>query len=98
MTDKDEGGPAFRVYWIPQLPMKGFIYAVPDLATGKLLADALARYDLFQFENNVKPDYCNTGGVEWKHPHFTGDVWESWPDDEDEEAILLHDIAAREGK
>lgn len=54
-----------RVWWIPQVPMPAFRFAVPDIKTGALLCDALAQYDLFQYENNVKPDYANAGGIEF---------------------------------
>jgi hypothetical protein len=64
-----------RVWWIPQVPMKPFSYPVPNVATAKLLIDALAQYDLFQFENGIKPDYCNTGGAEWRHSELTGGEW-----------------------
>jgi hypothetical protein len=64
-----------RVWWIPQVPMKPFSYPVPDVAAAKLLVDALARYDLFQFENGIKPDYCNTGGTEWRHRDLPGGEW-----------------------
>lgn len=77
------GHAEFRVFWIPQVPMKAFRYDVPSLDAGKMLCDALARYDLFQFENRVKPDYANAGGIEWKHPRHTDGEWESVdPDDE----------------
>ncbi|MEA7581151.1 hypothetical protein ONJ87_28130, partial [Salmonella enterica subsp. enterica serovar Anatum] len=26
--------------------------------------DALADYDAFQYDNNIKPDYCNANGLE----------------------------------
>jgi hypothetical protein len=54
----------YRVWWVPQVPMKAFHYEVPDVASGRLLCDALAKYDLFQFENRVKPDYSNAGGLQ----------------------------------
>jgi hypothetical protein len=65
-----------RVFWIPQVPMKAFYVAVsgPDEA-GKVL-DILAMYDLFQFENNVKPDYSNMGGLEV----FEKGEWLDWED------------------
>lgn len=67
-----------RVWWIPQVPMPAFRYSVPDLATGILLCDALAQYDLFQYENHIKPDYSNTGGIEV----YNDGEWESIdPDD-----------------
>ena len=31
---------------------------------GKKLLDTLAAYDAFQLQNNVKPDYCNIGGIQ----------------------------------
>jgi hypothetical protein len=37
---------------------------VPTLEQAQLLQDAFADYDLFQFENRIKPDYCNTSGIE----------------------------------
>lgn len=52
-----------RVWWIPQIPMKAFKVDVESVQQGKFLLDALAKYDLFQYENNVKPDYCNMGGL-----------------------------------
>ena len=52
-----------KVWWIPQLPMKAFEYPVNSVQEGFILLDALAMYDAFQFENKIKPDYCNTGGL-----------------------------------
>ncbi len=70
-----------RIWWIPQIPGKPFIVPVRDIADAKLLLDTLARYDQFQFENRIKPDYSNAGGlcvfeegewVDWYHGE-TGD-------------------------
>jgi hypothetical protein len=75
----------FRVWWIPQVPMTPFYYGVPSLNAGLMLCDALARYDLFQLEHNVKPDFANVGGIEYRHPVETGGRWNALdPDDEDE--------------
>ena len=52
-----------KVYHIPQVPMKGFEVLVKTVSEGKLILDTLAKYDIFQFENNIKPDYCNAGGL-----------------------------------
>lgn len=54
----------YQVWWKPQVPMKSFIREVPDLATAKILVEVLADYDLFQYDNNIKPDYSNAGGIE----------------------------------
>jgi hypothetical protein len=64
----------FKVWWIPQVPMKSFDVMVDTVAEGKLLLDTLANYDLFQFENNVKPDYANTGGL----CVFEDNEWVDW--------------------
>ena len=51
------------VWWIPQVPMKPFYYPVNSPQEAFVLLDALAKYDLFQLENNIKPDYSNAGGL-----------------------------------
>ena len=56
----------FKVWHIPQVPMKAFEFETDDLAVAKTVMDQLAFYDLFQFENNVKGDYSNAQGIsEW---------------------------------
>lgn len=52
-----------RVWWIPQIPGTSFTVAVDSVAEGEKLLKILADYDTFQFEHNVKPDYCNAGGL-----------------------------------
>lgn len=63
-----------RVWWIPQIPGKSFYVAVDTVAEGVKLLDVLAMYDVFQFDNRIKPDYCNAGGLNV----FEDDVWEDW--------------------
>ncbi len=53
-----------RVWWIPQVPMKAFRVDIETVEEGKKLLTVLADYDIFQFENHVKPDYSNAGGIE----------------------------------
>lgn len=73
----------WRVWWIPQIPMPPFLYDVPSLEAGVMLCDALAKYDLFQLEYHVKPDYANVGGMSWMHPELTtGEWWDFDPADE----------------
>ena len=69
-----------RVWWIPQVPGKMFFTPVSSLPMGVYIMNLLASYDLFQFENNIKPDYANTGGIEvWNEDDGE---WESWCDEE----------------
>jgi len=63
-----------RVWWIPQVPMKPFIVPVADLHQSKLILATLADYDTFQYENNIKPDYCNAGGLSI----FEDGEWADW--------------------
>lgn len=70
----------FKIWWIPQVPMKSFWVEVPNLQTAKLMLDTLAKYDLFQFENNIKPDYCNIGGLMYWEPNLDGEGIGGWTD------------------
>jgi len=69
-----------RVCHFPQIPCEAFIVEVKDLNEAKLIFDTLANYDLFQFENKIKPDYCNSTVLEeWCEEE---NEWFSWCDDE----------------
>jgi hypothetical protein len=72
-----------RVWHIPQVPMKPFHVDVKSVREAKLILDALAFYDIFQFKNNIKPDYCNAAGLEV----FRDGDWEEWEDEESCEDI-----------
>lgn len=69
---------SLRVWWIPQVPMKPFHVAVNSVHEAKLLLDTLAKYDAFQLENNIKPDYSNAGGLEI----FKDGEWCDWVDED----------------
>mgnify|MGYP001583312538 FL=1 len=70
----------YRIWWIPQVPMKPFYYEVPSLLVGKHLLEAFALYDLFQLENHIKPDYSNTGGLQC----FEDGEWCDWENENGE--------------
>lgn len=53
-----------RVWHIPQVPGKPFYVPVENEKEAKKFLDALAGYDIFQFNNNIKPDFSNASGVE----------------------------------
>jgi hypothetical protein len=69
-----------RVSHFPQVPCKGFVVEVKNLEEAKLICDVLANYDLFQYENKIKPDYANMTYVEEYDEEEC--VWISWSDDE----------------
>lgn len=69
-----------RVWWIPQVPMKAFYVPVETVLDAKLVTDTLARYDAFQYENLIKPDYSNAGGLQMYDPADIqdGDIESGW--------------------
>ena len=69
-----------RVLHFPQIPCSPFEVEVEDLKEAKKMCDVLANYDLFQYENRIKPDYSNMTIVE----EFDEEEqeWVSWYDEE----------------
>lgn len=67
-----------RVCHYPQVPCEPFIVEVESLEEARKASDMLANYDLFQFENRIKPDYANSTIVE---QYDEVDGWISWFDD-----------------
>lgn len=86
----------WRVWWNPQVGSGcgTFFYECPSLEAALMLDDALGKYDLFQLENNIKPDFSNAGGVQWfcdgvtnSDPDSSDDGWWDY-DEEDFKAII----------
>lgn len=75
---------ALRVWHIPQVPGKPFHAYVDTPQEAKRLLNVLARYDLFQYENRIKPDYCNASGLEC-YEADNGDGQPGWCEWYDEE-------------
>lgn len=67
-----------RVWHIPQVPMKPFIVEVGSVEEGVRMMDALADYDAFQYDNNIKPDYCNANGLQMFDESLTDQIWKIW--------------------
>jgi Superinfection exclusion gene product 17 len=88
ITDATEPGTAdfpYRVWWVPQIPGKPFLVLCRDLQTAHDLTHVLASYDAFEFENRVKPDYSNVGGISQWDPGE--DEWFDRDDDEVREQL-----------
>lgn len=103
MTQRNDGGPNIgdlRVWRIPQVPMKPFHVPVQSPDEAVKVMQVLADYDIFQFENRIKPDYCNASGMEVVEGFIDGEPqWIEWNDPEtgddiDEYASRM--LAARE--
>jgi len=75
-TDPKEGD--LRVWHVPQLPMKAFYVEVGTVSEAVKIIDTLAYYDIFQFENKIKPDYCNMSGLEV----FENGEWCEWENED----------------
>lgn len=68
---------SLRLWWIPQVPGKPFYVDVTTIAEAMLVYGTLARYDAFQYENFIKPDYSNAGGLEI----YLDGEWLEWYDE-----------------
>jgi hypothetical protein len=56
----------FKVWYIPQVPGTEFEVETEDLRTAAVVLETLRNFSLFEFDNRVKPDYSDAGGVaEW---------------------------------
>lgn len=54
-----------RVWWIPQVGVSETFYVpVESPEEGKKVMDMLAAYDMFQFQERIKPDFANDGGLQ----------------------------------
>jgi hypothetical protein len=77
MNEKVKEG-QLRVWHIPQVPMKAFNVLVDSVEDAKKILRVLWDYDIFQYDNNIKPDYSNTSGLETFNDDGT---WEEYYDD-----------------
>ena len=65
-----------------------FYVDVENIEQARNVIDILSKYDLFQYENKIKPDYCNMSGLEyWDEKE---EDWAEW-EDEDGCDIWEHD-------
>lgn len=72
-----------RVWWVPQVGIKNMFYIpVDSVEEGKKFLDTLAAYDQFQYENRIKPDFCNTGGLQMWDDEIK--EWTDWYYEDDE--------------
>jgi len=69
-----------RIWWIPQVPGKQFNVKVENLKEASSLLDTLANYDRFQYDNNIKSDYCNAGGLQEFDEELND--WTDWYDED----------------
>ncbi len=70
-----------RVWHIPQVPMKAFYVDVSSIEEAWKILNILWDYDIFQYENKVKPDYCNVSGLQYYDEEEK--EWLDWYDEDD---------------
>jgi hypothetical protein len=69
-----------KVCHYPQVPCRPFEVEIDSLEKAKLIMDTLADYDLFQFNNHIKPDYANATVLRmWDNED---NDWTDWNDEE----------------
>ncbi len=73
----------FRIYHVPQVPGASFHVEVDSPDEGAKLLSALAGYDKFQSDQNIKPPYPYTDGLEVFDE--VSRSWIEWYDDDDED-------------
>jgi len=81
-----------RIFWIPQVPMKAFYVSVENIKEAAKILRILANYDIFQFQNRIKPDYSNAGGLQICED-LGGDTpeWNDWYNENDVDIDSLMD-------
>jgi len=86
MSEQVKKAGDLQVWWVPQIPMSNtFIVDVSSVEEGAKLMRVLADYDRYQFDNRIKPDYCNAGGLRRWCDDSDGEGtpgWEDWYDEE----------------
>jgi hypothetical protein len=72
-----------RVWWTPQVGANSTFYVpVQSVEEAVKIMAVLAIYDEFQYEHNIKPDFCNTGGLQvWDEEY---QAWINWDYDDGE--------------
>lgn len=76
MKENNNTKQKLRVWWMPQIPCESFYIPVDSPEEGIKILDILAVYDMFQLQENIKPDFCNAGGLQY-YDEESGD-WEDW--------------------
>ena len=102
MTDEDDTStdPAprpgdLRVWHVPQVPGPAFKVRVVSVTEGLDLVRCLCRYDEFQLEENIKPDFFSASGIErYEEDGEGGYDWFEVDLEEDEEEEVLDDVIA----
>lgn len=82
---------SLRVWHIPQVPGTPFYVEVESPNEAISVLETLWKYDTFQLEENIKPDYSSASGLEV----YEDGQWSEWYSEDDED--INEYIERREG-
>lgn len=72
-----ENATRFKIFYIPQFPMPAFEREYEDFETAKEVLNAIINFSIFEYDNNVKPDYSDVAGISyWDDEADEGYEWE----------------------
>lgn len=75
----------FKVWHMPQVPMKAFEVEVESIEEAWRILNILWDYDKFQYKNQIKPDWLTDSGLEyWDEDR---QEWLEWTDDDGVEVV-----------
>lgn len=74
-----ENATRFKIFYIPQVPMPAFEREYEDFETAKEVLNAIINFSIFEYDNNVKPDYSDVAGIS-----FWEEAEQDWEDVEEE--------------
>lgn len=70
-----------RVWHIPQVTIPNtFFIDVSSVEEAWKILNIIWDYDLFQYRNNIKPDYCNASGLQYYDEEEK--EWFEWCDED----------------
>ena len=73
-----ENATRFKIWYIPQVPMPAFEREYEDFETAKTVLNAIINFSIFEYDNNVKPDYSDVAGIS-----FWEEAEQDWEDIDD---------------
>ena len=78
----------YKVWYIPQVPMKSFDVEVENVEQAVKLYETIVKFSIFEFKNRIKPDYSDAGWIQYYNEEI--EDWEDlegldWYEDWEEE-------------
>ena len=87
-----------RISHFPQIPCNAFHVEVDSIEEAIKIKNTLAYYDLFQYKNRIKPDYCNVTCLEIWDENYDGEGNADWVNWCDEDGYEIDDYELIDGK